>query len=121
MAYVLSKLANTQVYTKYVKGINNLNILQSQIEIKGGADVTNKNLVTPEGVTTKVTDDELEILKQNPDFMRHVEKGHIKYFKLNPNVEKEADKLEKDKSAPLTPDDYEKQGKKKPKTSKQEL
>ena len=121
MAYVLSKLTNTQVYTKYVKGINNMNIPQKQIEIKGGADIANKNLITPEGVITTVSDDELEILKQNPDFMRHVEKGHIKYYALNPNLEKEAGKLEKDNSAPKTPDDYEKQGKKKPKTSKQEL
>ena len=115
MPYVLSKLANTQNYIKYAKGMNNLNIPVQTVVIKGGADVTDKNLVTPEGVITKITSDELEILKSNKDFQRHLEQGHVKYFGTQPNIEKNIDKMEKDKSAPLTPDDYKKKGKKAPK------
>ena len=115
MPYILSKLANTQNYIKYAKGTNNLNIPAQTVVIKGGADVTDKNLVTPEGVITKITADELEILKSNKDFQRHLEQGHVKYFGTAPNIEKHADKMEKDKSAPLTPDDYTKKGKKAPK------
>lgn len=116
MAYVVSKLANSQAYTKYVKGINNLNIPQTVIEIKGGADIANKNLITPEGVITEVTDAELDILLQIPDFKKHLEAGFVKYYKFKPDTEKEASKMERDKSAPLTPEYYEKQGKKAPKT-----
>lgn len=115
MPYVLSKLANTQIYTQYVKGANNLNLPCAKVEIKGGADITNKNLITPEGVLTKITDNELEILKANKDFQLHLEHGHVRYFGKNPDVDKEADKLEKDTSKPLTPDDYIKKGKKPPK------
>ena len=117
MPYILSKLANTQIYTKYAKGANNLNLVVAKVEIKGGADVTDKHLVTPEGVITEVTSDELEILKENPDFQKHLERGHVKYFGIKPNIEKNAQKMEKDNSKPLTPSDYEKQGKKAPKTT----
>lgn len=117
MPFVLSKLANTQVYTKYAKGIDNVNIPVEQVEIKGGADITDKNLVTPQGVITKVTDAQLEILKENKDFQKHLENGHINYFNHTPNVEKQTEKMEKDKSAPLTPEHYKKQGKKEPKVN----
>ena len=30
MPYILSKLANTQIYTQYVKGVNNINIPAKQ-------------------------------------------------------------------------------------------
>lgn len=116
MPYILSKLANSQIYTQYAKGENNLNQIVAKVEIKGGADVTDKQLVTPEGVITKVTSDELEILKANKDFQNHLERGHVKYFGQNPNMEKEAHKMEKDNSKPLTPDDYKKAGRKPPKT-----
>lgn len=117
MPYVLSKLANTQVYTQYAKDVtNNINIVKEQVTIKGGADVTTKNLITPDGVVTQVTRDQLEILKANRDFQRHLETGHVKYFEFEPKIDKEVDKMEKDNSKPLTPDDYKKKGKKAPKT-----
>lgn len=115
MPYVLSKLVNTQLYTQYAKGTNNLSNPCARVEIKGGADITDKNFVTPEGVITKVTDNELEILKANKDFQLHLERGHVKYFGKNPNMDKEVTKLEKDNSKPLTPEDYTKKGKKAPK------
>lgn len=117
MPYVLSKLANSQNYIKYVKGPDNTNIAVKTVTIKGGADITNKNLITPQGVITQVTADELEILKSNKDFQRHLENGHVKYFATSPNIDKNIDKMEKDKSAPLTPDDYTKKGKKAPKVT----
>lgn len=116
MPYVLSKLANTQIYTQYTKGINNINMPVKRVEIKGGADVTDKNLVTPSGVVTKVTADELEILKANKDFQKHLERGCLNIFDSMPDIETKAEKLEKDNSKQLTPADYAKKGKKKPKT-----
>lgn len=117
MPYVLSKLANTQIYTQYAKDVsNNINIAVQQVEIKGGSDVTNKNLITPNGVITQVTNNQLDILKSNIDFQKHLEKGYVNYFAFNPNMDKEVEKMERDKSVPLTPDDYKKKGKKAPKT-----
>lgn len=116
MPYILSKLANSQIYTKYVKGAGNTNVPAVQIEVKGGADVTNKNFITPEGVITKITQNELELLKENKDFRRHLEQGVVKYFGQEPKLEKSVQGMEKDKSAPVTPDFYTKKGKKPPKT-----
>lgn len=117
MPYVLSKLANTQIYTQYVKDVtNNINIVKAQVTIKGGADITDKNLITPDGVVTNVTRDQLEILKANRDFQKHLKTGCVKYFEFEPKIDKEVDKMEKDNSKPLTPDDYKKKGKKAPKT-----
>lgn len=119
MPYVISKLVNSQTYTQYAKSINGLNQVSAQVEIKGGADITNKNLITPEGVITKVTPAELEILKANKDFQKHLEHGHVRYFSNEPDIDKVASKLEKDNSAPLTPSDYVKKGKTAPKVEKE--
>lgn len=117
MPYILSKLANTQIYTQYAKGTSdNLNIVCAEIEVKGGADVINTNLITPEGVLTQVSAAELDILKANQDFQRHLEKGVVKYFGTQPNIEKHTQLMNKDKSKQLTKDDYKNAGKKAPKT-----
>lgn len=118
MPYILSKLANTQIYTTYAKGVgDNMNIPVKSVEIKGGADVTDKQLVSPEGVITFVSDDDLEVLKSNKDFQRHLDGGYINYFKSQPNIDKQADKMTKDKSRQVKKSDYEKEKKQAPKTS----
>lgn len=119
MPYVLSKLANTQIYTQYAKGVNDMNIAVKRVEIKGGADVTNKNLVTPEGIITKISNDDLESLKANRDFQRHLDRGVIKYFGTAPNIEKSSQTMEKDNSKQLTAMDYVKKGKKAPKVTEE--
>ena len=53
-----------------------------------------------------------EILKDNPCFKEHCEKGYISYFKIKPDVEKQAQKLNKDESAPLDEEKMEKLAKK---------
>jgi hypothetical protein len=117
MPYILSKLANTQIYTQYVKGTSdNLNIVSAEVEVKGGADVTNSNLITPEGVLTQVSAAQLDILKANKDFQRHLENGIVKYFNTQPNIEKTTKSMSKDKSKQLTKDDYKKANKKAPDT-----
>lgn len=122
MPYILSRLANSQIYTNYAKGMgDNINIPVESVEIKGGADVTDKNLVTPEGVITKVTNDQLEALKANKGFQQHLEGGYVKYFGTEPNIEKHADKLTQDKSRQIKKSDYEKKGKKAPKTEVEEV
>ena len=115
MPYILSKLSNSTTYNSYAKAVNGMNIVTKHITINGGADVTDKNLVMPEGVLTRVSDEDLAVLKNNKVFQRHLEGGYVKSYTIRPNVEKEATKMTKDKSKQLTPDDYKKTGKKTPK------
>lgn len=79
-----------------------------QVEIKGGHGVANKNLVTPKGVVTQVTDEEFELLQQNASFQKHVQAGFISFDKKEVAPEKKAVDMEaKDGSAPITPKDFE--------------
>ncbi len=110
--YILSRLANDQVYIKYKKGYGNKNIVEKEILIKGKADITTRQLITPMGVLTKVSDDDFEILKENPCFKEHCERGYISYYKIKPDIEKSAQKLNKDESAPLDNEKIEKLAKK---------
>ncbi len=119
MPFILSKLSNTQCYTQYVKGVNGINNAVETVVIKGGADVINKKtLETPNGVVTEVTEQQLDILKQNKDFNRHVEAGFIAIIEHKPSedkVEEKAAKMPKDKSKQKTAKDYKKaKGKAKP-------
>lgn len=117
MPYVLSKLANDQCYTKYVKGADNFNQAVASVTIKGGAGVANKKtLMTPQGVVTKITDEQYELLKENKEFQNHLERGFLNVFAINPDVEKKSEKMSKDKSSQLTSKDFEEQGLKAPET-----
>lgn len=121
MPYVLSKLANTQVYTLYAKGLDNRNEIVASVTIKGGADVTRKDLTVPDGVLTTVTKDDLEILERNKDFQRHLEGGFVKIFNNEPNVEKQTETMTQDNSRQITKKDYKKKGKKAPKTESEDI
>lgn len=119
MPFIISKLSNSQCYTQYAKGVNGINNAKEVVEIKGGADVINKRtLETPQGVVTEVTKDQLEILKQNADFNRHLENGYLTIIdnKLSEEkTEEKAVKMPKDNSRQKTPKDYKKsKGKAKP-------
>ncbi len=116
MPYVLSKLANATCYNVYAKSPSGVNIVTKRILIAGGADVTDKNLIMPEGVVTKIDNDELAILQENKVFQNHLEKGYVRYYKTKPDVDKEAVKLSKDNSKQLTDDDYTDAGKSAPVT-----
>lgn len=119
--YIISKMAANVNYAIYTKGARGINEVKQVITIRGGADVIDKKtLVTPEGVLTPVTDDEFAKLQDNPIFLRHIERGVLKVCTNERNAEKSSVELTKDDSAQLTPKDYKKQGKKRPKTTRNE-
>ncbi len=119
--YIVSKMAANVNYAIYTKGARGINEVKQVITIRGGADVIDKKtLVTPEGVLTPVTDDEFAKLQDNPIFLRHIERGVLKVCTNERNAEKSSVELTKDDSAQLTPKDYKKQGKKRPKTTRNE-
>lgn len=119
--YITSKMSTSVNYAVYAKGPNGINEVKQIITINGGADVIDvKTLVTPEGVVTAVSDSDFVKLQDNPIFNRHLERGVIKVSTNERIAQKTPQSMTKDNSAQMTPRDYKKQGKRKPKTAKGE-
>lgn len=81
-----------------------------RVVIAGGHGVASKNLITPQGVVTKVSEDELDFLLRNESFNQMVSAGFITYEKSKKvEPEKKVESMEKsDNSAPLKPSDFTK-------------
>ena len=110
MPYVYSTLSNDNIYASYDTSGSNKNtpILLRSILVKGGAGIATKHLITPLGVVTSVTDDELEHLKTNEVFQEHLRNGFIKIDKKKVDGEvAAADMASRDKSAPFVPEDVD--------------
>jgi len=100
--YVCSKLACDNAYATYgpgakaangpgAKAANDLPKRERQVLIKGGSGVIDKNLVTPHGIVTKITAEELEMLRKNcPGFVRHEKAGFLKVLDKDPSVKEVA-------------------------------
>jgi hypothetical protein len=119
MYYVYSTATNSGTYVEYEKNASNeLSIPKKwpngkpmKVTIKGGHGLAQVGAApyihTPKGVVTQVTDEEMEWLKTNPAFIRHMDRGFITYDKKKVDPEKKAANMEqRDGSAPLTPQDY---------------
>ena len=79
-----------------------------KIIINGGHGVANKHFVTPKGVCTIVNDQDMEILLEDRLFKKHMNAGFMSYDKKEVSTEKKAANMaRKDRSAPLTPDDFD--------------
>lgn len=114
--YICSKLSSDQAYTTWYKDTaNNMPRKNKQVLIKGGAGVANKKVITPYGVITQVTEEQIKQLQDNcPSFNRHLKAGYLKILEKDPRdkeIEKIADDMQKDGSAPITPKDLKKEGK----------
>jgi hypothetical protein len=111
--HVYSKLANNQNYTIYKEQAvgegNEFKQVQAQILIRGGAGLADKNLVTPLGIHTEVTEEEAAALQQNHVFKLHHRNGHISMQARNTDVEKVVGDMgdQTDPSAPITPASFE--------------
>ena len=126
--FITSRLAGGVDYAFYEKAANGMNRVVETISIKGGSDVNDKRtLITPIGVVTELSSEQFEKLKKHPVFQQHLENGYITINENEKAAQKAGEKLEVDKSAQLTPDDYENGNekkdmiaapKKKPKTKK---
>lgn len=109
MFYVYSTLTSSNDYAIYEKNnAKDLPKINRVIRIEGGSNVANKNLITPRGVVTSVSDSNYEALKENYHFKKHLENGFLSVVKKEVKIEKVISSLEKkDKSAPKTPNDVE--------------
>lgn len=104
--FIYSTLSSDMVYASWDKGPD-LPKRRQGILIKGGAGIASKHLITPKGVVTEITDEELKELKENQVFNLHCTNGFIKieYEKIKiTNAIKDMEP--KDKSTPLVPSDF---------------
>ena len=108
--YVFSTLANDQLYTNWLPGGGDMPIKGHSVLIKGGTGVANDRLITPLGVSTEITDYDLEELQKNMSFKDHEKNGFATVKAKKAETEKvAADMNLKDESAPLTDADYQKE------------
>lgn len=116
MPYILSTMGCGVNYAIYGKTAGGLPVVKREIVVNGGAGVINKALITPQGVVTKVSDEELELLESNPLFRMHKAGGYVKVQKSEKTDTK--DMTQKDASAQLVESDYTSKKKKAPKVAK---
>jgi hypothetical protein len=109
MVHIYSTLANPQKFTTYKPGGADMPVVDREVLIKGGAGIASKNLITPLGVHTEVTDEEYNVvLKNHPHFMDFVERGLIRAEESKHDIEKiVGDMNPRDPGGPITPADYE--------------
>jgi hypothetical protein len=106
---VYSTHTNSIRYVEWVKDTNqNLNVIKKRLVIQGGHGLTNKYMVTAEGVLTTVSDEDLEWLLTLDSFKEDIKNGYIRHSKRKEDPEKvvRRDMNTKDGSSPLTPKDY---------------
>lgn len=107
MNHIYSTLTCDNTYTSYVKGPNDLSIVEKKVLIKGGTGVSNKHFVTPLGVVTGVSDEDLEHLRKNEVFKIHEKNGFITVSKVKKDPEvMVADMETRDEASPIRPEDY---------------
>lgn len=116
MPYILSTMSAGVNYAIYGKTAGGLPVVKREIAIAGGSGVINKALVTPQGVVTKVSDEELELLESNALFRMHKAGGFVKVQKSDKTDTKDME--QKDASAQRVEADYTSKNKKAPKVAK---
>lgn len=108
MFYVFSTMSTDVAYAVYGEKVNDMPTIERQIVINGGANVATKNLITPRGVMTSVSDEDMELLSADPVFQMHKQNGFIAVEKKAADPEKVAAGMEaRDQSAQLETGDFE--------------
>lgn len=121
MPYVASTMSGGVTYAEYASPENEKHAgpreIKRTVVIKGGAGIANRKhalaegVLTPDGVVTKITDDDLEFLMRNKIFLKHLKGEFVKVLKFDTNPTKAAsDMNKKDPGRPLTPEDSKEGG-----------
>ena len=107
--YIYSTLSTDQLYTSWeANKKGGPHIKKGEVFIAGKANVATEHLLTPKGMCTAVTEEQLKFLKNDSVFNRHVEAGYLLIETRKFDADEAAkDMTEKDPGAPLTPDDFE--------------
>lgn len=113
--YVYSTLANPQNITVYLMPDKNdaaqmgrLPVPVRNVIIKGGAGIASKNLITEQGVCTRITEEEYDAIKDVKHFSQFIESGHFTVERKKYDIDKiVGDMNPRDPGGPITPADYE--------------
>lgn len=106
--YIYSTLSNDQLYVNYKTDASGVPKPESQVFIAGGANLMTKHFITPRGVATKVTAEQLTELRQNDMFKLHMANGFITVSEAKQDAEVvAADMVGRDQSAPIVEQDEE--------------
>ncbi len=104
--YIYSTLTSDQVYANYRSSANGVPLAESKIAINGGANLMTKHLVTPHGVVTEVTAEELAELRKNEVFKLHLANGFLTISEAKGDADDvAADMTTRDQSAPIVEQD----------------
>lgn len=106
--FVYSTLTSHQKYVKWKILPNGMQVHDGFVLIHGGANVATGSapkVLTPRGIVTEVSDEEMALLQNDMTFKRHEANGFIHVQTVQDRPEKVAEKhMEaRDDSAPLTP------------------
>jgi len=108
--FIYSTHTNPIQYVEYdMTSAKNHNVIKRRFHVAGGHGLCNKNLVTPQGVVTRVDrEEDMDWLISLPAFQGDIKKGFIRYSKRKEEPEKmvKKDMNLQDGSAPKTPRDY---------------
>lgn len=106
---VYSTLACSQTYGPYTAGGGDLPRREVSVTIQGGAGVSNKHFMTPQGVATTITAEQLKLCRQDLVFQEQEKRGYIKVDESTGKVTDAdhvaTDMANDDPSRPLAPAD----------------
>lgn len=105
--FVYSTLATDVIYQAYETGGADIPVATHSVLIKGGAGVANQNIITPLGVMTKITEEQMAICESNNIFQLHRKNKFIVVRESQSEIETVVADMEgRDNSAPLVPEDF---------------
>ncbi len=121
MPHIASTMTSDVKYTRWTSNPGGINTKKEvttgkdHVLIRGGHGVAQRKadggLVTPNGIITSVTEEELAFLMKDEVFQTHLKAGAVKVLKHNTTPEKAVkDMATESKSAPLTDKDFKKGG-----------
>lgn len=106
--FVISTLSADNRYTNWTTN-GGVNMEGRSVLVRGGAGIAarggGKNVVTPRGVRTEVSDAEAEFLAAHPHFKEHAKNGFVRIVNSAQEPDKAAKSMEKDASGPKTDKD----------------
>jgi hypothetical protein len=108
--FVYSTITNPTEYCEWLDGGNEIKRKGRSVIIKGGAGLPRKRtLETPFGISTEVSDEEIDFLEKLPAFQLHMKRGFLTVVKGGRKSDADkvaADMSQRDGCAPMVPNDY---------------
>lgn len=106
--YVYSTLTNSNRYGPFQVGGADLPNRPETVLINGGAGIATKHFMTPLGVLTTITEEQLALCEADPAFQHHVKEGWLIVDCTQRDAENvSTDMASRDGSAPIVPQEIE--------------